>query len=121
MVSAYKGENGGFAGPEVVKAWKIYRELCDLAPFQEDFRTAKIREAASFFHNGKAAFHLQAGVWVLTAGRMLAADQQGLPDAKLGWLFSPRFRVERARLMTFLAPSTAGWFQRMRPKRPSIL
>jgi raffinose/stachyose/melibiose transport system substrate-binding protein len=89
MVSAYNGENGGFAGPEVVKAWKIYRELCDLAPFQEDFRTAKIGEAASLFHNGKAAFHLQAGVWVLTAGRMFAADQQGLPDAKLGWLFFP--------------------------------
>jgi raffinose/stachyose/melibiose transport system substrate-binding protein len=28
-------------------------------------------------------------VWVLTAGRMFAADQQGLPDAKLGWLFFP--------------------------------
>ena len=89
MASAYNGENGGFAGPEVVKAWKIYKELCDLAPFQEGFRTAKIGEAASFFHDGKVAFHLQAGVWVLTAGRMFAADKQGLPDAKLGWFFFP--------------------------------
>jgi raffinose/stachyose/melibiose transport system substrate-binding protein len=66
MASAYNGENGGFAGPEVVRDWKISKELCDLAPFQEGFRIAKIGEAASFFHNGKAAFHLRRCL-VLTA------------------------------------------------------
>jgi raffinose/stachyose/melibiose transport system substrate-binding protein len=89
MASAYKGANGGFAGPDVVRAWKMYKELCDLAPFQEGFQTTKMREAAGFFLDGKAVFHLQAGFWVLTAGRMYAADKQGLPDAKLGWLFFP--------------------------------
>ena len=64
MASPCKGENGGFAGPEVVKAWKMYKELCNLDPFQEGFQTAKAREAASLFHNGMAAFHLQAGAWV---------------------------------------------------------
>ena len=29
MASAYKGDNGGFAGPDVAKAWKKYKELCD--------------------------------------------------------------------------------------------
>jgi raffinose/stachyose/melibiose transport system substrate-binding protein len=88
MDSADKGDNGGFAGPDVVKAWKMYKELCDMDPFQEGFQTARPHEAAGFFHNGKAAFHLQAGVWVLTAGRMYAADKKGLPNAKLGWFFS---------------------------------
>ena len=49
MASPCKGENGGFAAPEVVKAWKMYKELCNLDPFQEGFQTAKAREAASLF------------------------------------------------------------------------
>jgi ABC-type glycerol-3-phosphate transport system substrate-binding protein len=46
------------------------------------------RDAAAFFHDGKAAFHLM-GTWVLTAGRLYAADKKGLPEAKLGWFFFP--------------------------------
>jgi hypothetical protein len=42
-----------------------------------------------FFHDAKAAFHLQAGAWVLEVGRMYSADKQGLPDAKLSWFFFP--------------------------------
>jgi raffinose/stachyose/melibiose transport system substrate-binding protein len=121
MASACKGENGGFAGPEIVKAWKMYKQLCNLDPFQEGFQTTKAREAASSFHDGKAAFHLQAGAWVLTVGRLYSADKQGLPDAKLGWLFSPEVQGGKGKANDILAPSTAGWFQRMRPKRRSIL
>jgi hypothetical protein len=89
MASAYRGDNGGFAGPDVVKAWKLYKELCDLDSFQEGFQTVSTRDAAAFFHDGKAAFHLQAGALVLTAGRLYAADKKGLPEAKLGWFFFP--------------------------------
>ena len=121
MASAYNGENGGFAGPEVVRAWKIYKELCDLAPFQEGFRIAKIGEAASFFHNGKAAFHLQAGVRVLTAGRMFAADKQGLPDAKLGWLFFPEVQGGMGKANDIFGAVYGCLVSRMRRKRPSIL
>ena len=46
MASAYKGDNGGFAGPDVAKAWKKYKELCDMDPFQEGFQTTKPHEAA---------------------------------------------------------------------------
>jgi hypothetical protein len=35
MESAYEGNNSGFAGPDVLNAWKMYKELCDLDPFQE--------------------------------------------------------------------------------------
>jgi ABC-type glycerol-3-phosphate transport system substrate-binding protein len=45
MASAYKGDHGGFAGLDLVKAWKMYKELCDLVPFQEGFQTmAAVRE-----------------------------------------------------------------------------
>jgi raffinose/stachyose/melibiose transport system substrate-binding protein len=89
MSSAYKGDNGGFAGPDVVKAWKMFKELCNMDPFQKGFLTTKTGEAVGFFHDSKAAFHLQAGAWVLEVGRMYSADKQGLPDAKLGWFFFP--------------------------------
>jgi hypothetical protein len=56
----------------------------ELEPFQDGFRTTNTREAVGFFHDGKAAFHLQAGVWVLGVGGTYAADKEGLPDAKLG-------------------------------------
>ncbi len=80
---------GGFAGSDVVKAWKMYKELCNLEPFQEGFQTTNTRDAVVFFHDGKAAFHLQAGVWVLEVGRLYASDKEGLADAKLGWFFFP--------------------------------
>ena len=108
MTSAYRGENGGFAGSEVVRAWKMYKELCNLDPFQEGFQTTKARDAVSLFHNGKAAFHLQAGAWVLTVGRMFAADKQGLPDAKLGWLFFPEVQGGKGKANDIFGP-VYGW------------
>jgi raffinose/stachyose/melibiose transport system substrate-binding protein len=89
MAAAYRGDNGGFAGPDVVKAWKVYKELCDLDSFQHGFQTMKTRDAAAFFHDGKAAFHLQAGAWVLTAGRLYAADKKGLPEVQARLAFLP--------------------------------
>ena len=62
MASAYKGNNGGFAGPDVLKARKMYKELCALDPFQEGFQKTTTREAVGFFHDQKAGFHLQAHI-----------------------------------------------------------
>jgi raffinose/stachyose/melibiose transport system substrate-binding protein len=108
MASAYQGDHGGFAGPEVIKAWKLYKALCDLEPFQEGFQTTTTREAAGFFHDGEAAFHLQAGVWVLGAGRMYAADKQGLADAKLGWFFFPEVQGGKGKANDIFG-SVYGW------------
>jgi hypothetical protein len=103
MASAYKGENEGFAGPDVVKAWKMYKELCEMDPFQEGFLTAKTGESVGFFHDGKAAFHLQASAWVVGVGRTYAANKQGyLMPSSVGFS-SPRFKVARVRLTTSLA------------------
>ncbi len=108
MASAYKGDNAGFAGPDVVKAWKMYKELCDMSPFQEGFQATTTSEAVGLFHDGKAAFHLQAGVWVLGMGRMYAADKQGLPDAKLGWFPFPAVEGGKGKVNDIFG-SVYGW------------
>ena len=108
MASALQGESGGFTGPDVVRAWKLYEDLCDLDPFQDGFRTMNTRDAAAFFHDGKAAFHLQVGAWVLTAGRLYAADKRGLPEAKLGWFFFPEVSGGKGKVNDIFG-SVYGW------------
>ena len=107
MDAAYNGQNGGFAGPDVLKAWKMYKDLCDLDPFQKGFQAAKYPDAAGYFHDGKAAFHLM-GTWDLKEGRMQAADQKGLPDEKLGWIFFPEVAGGKGKANDIFA-SVNGW------------
>ncbi len=107
MASAYKGDNGGFAGPDAVKAWKMYKELCDLDPFPKGFQAQKYSDAAGLFHDGKAAFHFM-GTWDLTTGRMYSANKQGLPDAKLGWFFFPEVQGGKGKANDIFA-SVYGW------------
>jgi raffinose/stachyose/melibiose transport system substrate-binding protein len=108
MASAYKGNKGGFAGPDVLKAWRMYKEFCDLDPFQEGFQKTTTREAVGFFHDGKAGFHLQAGVWVLGVGQTYAAGQQGLPECKLGWFFFPEIHGGKGKANDIFG-SLYGW------------
>jgi raffinose/stachyose/melibiose transport system substrate-binding protein len=108
MASAYKGDHSGFAAIDAVKAWKMYKELCEMEPFQEGFLKAKTGESVGFFHDSKAAFHLQAGVWVLGVGRMYAADKQGVPDAKLGWFFFPKVHGGKGKANDIFG-SIYGW------------
>jgi raffinose/stachyose/melibiose transport system substrate-binding protein len=107
MAAAYKGDNGGFAGPDVVKAWSLYKELCDLGPFQPGFQAAKYEDAGGSFHDGKAAFHLM-GSWDLVEGRMRSANKQGLPDEKLGWFFFPEVKGGKGKASDIFA-SVDGW------------
>jgi raffinose/stachyose/melibiose transport system substrate-binding protein len=107
MDAAYNGKNGGFAGPEMVKAWTMYKDLCALEPFQKGFQAAKYPDAAGYFHDGKAAFHLM-GTWDLKEGRMQAADQKGLPDEKLGWFFFPEVSGGKGKANDIFA-SLDGW------------
>ena len=91
MQAAYEGKNGGFAGPEVVKAFQLYKDLAALNPFQKGYLANTYAESAGTFHDGKTAFHLM-GTWDITEGRSDAADQKGLPDEKLGWFFFPEVK-----------------------------
>ncbi len=107
MQAAYEGKNGGFASPEVVKAFQLYKDLAALKPFQNGFLANAYGEAAGTFHDGKTAFHLM-GTWDITEGRSDAADQKGLPDEKLGWFFFPEVKDGKGHANDIFA-SLDGW------------
>jgi raffinose/stachyose/melibiose transport system substrate-binding protein len=65
------------------------------------------RDAAAFFHDGKAAFYLMA-TWVLTAGRLYAANKKGLPEAKLVRFFFPEVQGGKGKANDIFG-SVYGW------------
>jgi raffinose/stachyose/melibiose transport system substrate-binding protein len=107
MQAAYEGKNGGFASPDVVKAFQLYKDLAALKPFQKSFLANTYPEAAGTFHDGKTAFHLM-GTWDPLEGRADAADQKGLPDEKLGWFFFPEVKGGKGHANDIFA-SVDGW------------
>jgi raffinose/stachyose/melibiose transport system substrate-binding protein len=107
MQAAYEGKNGGFAGPDVVKAFQLYKDFAALQPFQKGYLANTYPESAGTFHDGKTAFHLM-GTWDITEGRSDAADQKGLPDEKLGWFFFPEVKGGKGHANDIFA-SLNGW------------
>ena len=97
----------GLADPGVLKAWKLYKDLCDLQPFQNGYQTAKFQDAGGFFHDGKAAFHLM-GVWDLTEGRANSATKKGLSNDQIGWFFLPEVKDGKGKANDIFA-SVDGW------------
>ena len=115
MQAAYDDKNGGFAGPDVVKAFQLYKDLAALNPFQKGFLANTYPESAGTFHDGKTAFHLM-GTWDPLEGRADAADQKGLPDEKLGWFFFPEVTGGKGHANDIFA-SLDGWLvQKDAPK-----
>jgi raffinose/stachyose/melibiose transport system substrate-binding protein len=85
----------------------MYKEQCDLDPFQKGFLAHTYPQASGFFHDGKAAFHLMS-TWDLTAGPMYSTDKQGLQDAKLGWFFFPEVQGGKGKANDIFG-SVYGW------------
>jgi len=107
MQAAYEGKNGGFASPEVIKAFQLYKDLAALKPFQKGFLANTYPESAGTFHDGKTAFHLM-GTWDVGEGRADSSDQKGLPDEKLGWFFFPEVKGGKGHANDIFA-SLDGW------------
>jgi len=107
MQAAYDDKNGGFASPDVVKAFQLYKDLAALSPFQKGFLANTYGESAGTFHDGKTAFHLM-GTWDLSEGRSDSADGKGLPDEKLGWFFFPEVKGGKGHANDIFA-SLDGW------------
>jgi raffinose/stachyose/melibiose transport system substrate-binding protein len=107
MEAVYQDKNGGFASPEVVKAFQLFRDFAALQPFQKGYLANTYAEAGGTFHDGKAAFHLM-GSWDLVEGRQNAADKKGLPDEKLGWVFFPEVKGGKGKANDLFA-SLDGW------------
>jgi raffinose/stachyose/melibiose transport system substrate-binding protein len=97
----------GLADPGVLQAWKLYKELCDLQPFQNGYQTAKFQDAGGFFHDGKAAFHLM-GTWDLTEGRANSTSKKGLSNDQMGWFFLPEVKDGKGKANDIFA-SVDGW------------
>ncbi len=86
--AAMRGENGGFAGPDFVKAGTCFRQLADLKPFQPGFLGAKYLPATGLFADGKVAMTVAISV-VYNVQRAVAADKKGLDDDTIGWIDFP--------------------------------
>ncbi len=102
-----KDSKVGLADPGVLKAWKMYKDLCDLQPFHNGFQAAKYDYAAGYFHDGKAAFHLM-GSWDLVQGRTNSASKKGLSNEQLGWFFFPVVKDGKGKADDIFA-SVNGW------------
>jgi raffinose/stachyose/melibiose transport system substrate-binding protein len=107
MEAVYEDKNGGFANPDVVKAFQLFRDFAALQPFQKGYLANTYPEAAGTFHDGKTAFHLM-GSWDLVEGRADSADKKGLPNEKLGWFFFPEVKGGKGNANDLFA-SLDGW------------
>ncbi len=105
--TAYEDKDGGFANPNVLKAFQLYKELAALEPFQKGYLSNTYPEASGVFHDGQAAFHLM-GTWDLVEGRKNAADKKGLPNEKMGWFFFPEVKDGKGKANDLFA-SLDGW------------
>lgn len=88
LESAMRGEGKGFASDPFVRSGELFKQLVDLKPFQPGFLGANNAQASGQFGDGKAAMILTLNV-VLNVMKDNAADKQGLPDEKIGWLPFP--------------------------------
>ncbi|HYZ64836.1 MAG TPA: extracellular solute-binding protein [Acetobacteraceae bacterium] len=86
--AALKGENGGFAGPDFVKAGEYFKQLVDLQPFQNGMLGMKHLPAIGLFADGKAAMTLAISV-IYNQQAAIAADKKGLAPDQIGWLDFP--------------------------------
>ena len=105
--AAYEDKDGGFANPNVLKAFQLYKELTALEPFQKGYLSNTFPEASGTFHDGQATFHLM-GTWDLVEGRASSADKKGLPNEKLGWFFFPEVKEGKGKANDLFA-SLDGW------------
>lgn len=86
--AAMRGEGKGFAGDTFVRSGELFKQLVDLKPFQPGFLGANNATASGQFGDGRGAMILTLNV-VLNVMKDNAANKQGLPDDKIGWIPFP--------------------------------
>jgi raffinose/stachyose/melibiose transport system substrate-binding protein len=85
---ALAGRNGGFANAVFLRAFELFRALCDEEPFQPGFMAMKAQPAAGLFADGRTAM-FPHGTWFLRLNPTVAADRRGLPADKLAFVGFP--------------------------------
>ena len=86
--AALKGQNGGFEAEPFQKAGDLFKQLVDLAPFQNGFLGFKSQQAIGHFGDGKAAMILAISSFYHTQ-KVFAVDKVGISDDKLAWIDFP--------------------------------
>lgn len=86
--AALKGENGGFEAEPFQQAGVLFKQLVDLAPFQNGFLGFKSQGAIGHFGDAKAAMILAISSFYHTQ-KVFAADKVGISDDKLAWISFP--------------------------------
>ena len=86
--AAVAGKDGGFENPVFVKGGELYKQLCDMNPYQEGFMAMKAQPAAGMFADGRAAM-LMHGTWFVRQNPSFAADKKGLAADKMGFIGFP--------------------------------
>ena len=101
MQAAYEGKNGGFAGPDVIKAFELYKDFAALQPFQKGFLANTYAESAGTFHDGKTAFHLM-GTWDITRVDPMRLMGKGFPTRRLDGFSFRKSRMGRVMRTIYL-------------------
>jgi raffinose/stachyose/melibiose transport system substrate-binding protein len=88
IANADTGADGGFAGPDFVRAGTEFKRLVDLDPFQPGFIDTNNAKAGGLFGDGIGAFML-AGNYMITAQRKNSTSGTGISDENLGFIAFP--------------------------------
>ena len=94
IAAATAGRDGGFENPVFVRGGELYKQLCDLNPYQDGFMAMKAQTAAGMFADGKAAI-LMHGTLFVRQNPSFAADKKGLSADTMGFIGFPAIPAGR--------------------------
>lgn len=86
--AAKRGEDGGFAGEEFVRAGEMLQSFVELDPFQPGFMATSYERASAMFGDGEAALHLM-GDWDYIPSKERSTSGEGVPDEDLEFIRFP--------------------------------
>ncbi|MCG7601079.1 ABC transporter substrate-binding protein [Halomonas sp. McH1-25] len=93
--AAKRGEDGGFAGEEFVRAGEMLQSFVELDPFQPGFMATSYERASAMFGDGEGALHLM-GDWDYIPSKERSTSGEGVPDEDLEFIRFPSVEGEPA-------------------------
>lgn len=88
IAAADKGQNGGLAGPDFVRAGAEFKKLTDLKPFQPGFMDTTNTKAGGLFGDGRGAFILSGNYMIGTQAKN-STSGTGVASDKLSFIPFP--------------------------------
>jgi raffinose/stachyose/melibiose transport system substrate-binding protein len=88
IAAADAGKDGGFRGPDFLKAAQEFKRLVDLKPFQPGYMDTDNNKAIGLFGDGKGAFELMAN-FIVGAQAKNSTSGKGIDAANLKFIPFP--------------------------------